>query len=187
VTRPARDRRDGPFSDWLRRHPDLRANVFWLYAMDIDMIFHKYQTRVDRLGDRSVKLMMDVEVKTFGAMPNDMQRETLYFRHQILRSKKLRYSTFIRRNVAFWHFGIFVLVIHNGARPDECSAIDWVQFDAAGNFLPRRITLDELVDLMRFNIRPDTFRRLDLRRHHGLLSYNDPTGLFPVIRTVKTS
>lgn len=186
MTRPARDGRDGPFSDWLRKHPGLDANVYWLYAMDVDMIFHKYQVWNDCVGDRTVKLMMDVEVKTFGAVPDEKQRETLYFRHQILCTKQPRYSTFLKRDVSFWHFGIFVLVMHGGARPDGCDGIDWMQFDTGGILTPRKITVDELVDLLRFDIRPDTFEPVNLRRHHKTqeVMQADWDGLFPVLRPI---
>lgn len=186
VTRPARDGRDGPFSDWLRRHPELEANLHWLYAMDVDMVFHKFKTWVDCEGTRDVKLMMDVEVKTFGRQPDDRQLETLYFRHQILASKKWRYSTLIKKSVRFWHFGVYVLILDGGARPDCCNAIQWRRFEDAGKLTSEEITLDTLKELLRLDVRPDTLQPVDLRRHHKTkeLMEIDWDGLFPVPRKV---
>ena len=196
MTAQARDDRDKPFSDWLRKQPKLDSVLQAVYATDIDMTLYKYKPSVDRVGTRDVKLMMDVEVKTFGAAMGDQQRETLFFRHQLLKNigtraqradcTKQLLSTFLNRRVAVWHFGQYVLRLLDGARPDSCSAIEWNIFSASGRLLPRVISEETLIQVLSFILRPDDMKPLALRRHHKTheLFIVDHSGLFPVDRRI---
>jgi hypothetical protein len=127
MTRPARDGRDRPFSDWLRKQPDLDSIRKHITANDIDFTFLKYRAMVDNMGTRNVKLMMDVEVKTHGAFPTKDQMEVMCFRDHH-RGARLYYSWFLRRHVKLYYFGNFVLRIIGGDRPDNCTAMEWMQF-----------------------------------------------------------
>jgi len=187
MTASARDGRDGPFSDWLRRNPSIDSRDHSIYACDIDMMFYKYRTVVDKVGTRDLKLTMDVEIKTFGAYPNEEQRELLFFKHQ-LNVKKKMYSTMLSRAVKVWHFGQFVLRILDGDRPDNCTSMNWGRFSERGRL--EEVSVDEtmLAGILRFDIAPDTLDKLELstRRHHKTTwtYYTDKSGLFPVERPV---
>ena len=188
MTKIANDGRDKPFSDWLRKHPRLDSIQAGLDVTDVDFIFHKYKSNVDGEGTRDVKLMFDVEVKTYGGKANPSQSETLFFRHQLLnkRGKKL-YSPRVRDKVTVWHFGQFILVIKGGNRPDLCKEIKWGIFGPRGEIKFNVITEPKLVDILGFNIRPDNFDKLTLRRHHKTREYGYEVRegyLFPMAKSM---
>ena len=188
LTAKSRDGRDGPFSDWLRSHPDLESNKHSLDTPDIDHIFHKFRSWVDGVGDRRVKLIMDVEIKTYGKHPNFNQMETLYFHHQLLNQKRKLYSNHLKREITVWSFGHFVLVIYGGARPDQCDFMEWGNFDNLGILKFTKLSELELVSVLRFDVRPDTFAKLTLRRHHktSIFGYEDHSSdlLFPIAKHI---
>lgn len=186
MTRIANDDRDKPFSDWLRKNPDLDSIRRGIDVTDIDFVFHKYKSQVDGQGTRDVKLMMDVEVKTWGKKLSDGQAETLFFRHQLLNSKGTLQSS-IRGKTTVWHFGQFVVILHGGDRPDVCSSIEWGIFDTAGKIILSEISESKLVEILGFYIRPDNFEKLTLRRHHktqefGYVETKDM--LFPIAKHI---
>jgi hypothetical protein len=167
MTRRARDGRDKPFCDWLRNHDLLDAAHAGLHATDVDMSMMKYRTTIDAVGTRQVKLMADVEVKTWGRWPDEDQHEHLYFRHQQLQSRCRRRSTKLRKWVGVWHFGVSMLSITGGERPDDCEGIQWGRFEpVTGAVLKRSITEDQLVSLLRFDLDHDTVAPFEIRRHH---------------------
>ena len=183
----ARDGRDGPFSDWLRSHQDLDSRRHSLYAADIDMMFYKFRPIIDKCGDRSVKLTMNVEIKTHGRMPNKEQLELLFFAHQT-RCKRTMFSTYLQTQVKVWFFGQFILRIDGGDRPDQCAGLAWITFDDFGNTQETVLSEEKLVKVLRFDLAPDNLQPIDLRlrRHHKTtkLFYVDTAGLFPVERMV---
>lgn len=182
MTVVARDGRDKPFSDWLRSQPGLESRLYSLDILDIDFSFHHFITRVDKNGTREVKLMLDLEVKTFGKNPNANQIETLYFRHQRLQGMNKLYSTCMKKKVSVWHFGQFILRMDGGDRPDKCSSINWVKFGKQGMLTLQEINEPFLIEILQFKRRPDTFKKLDLRRHHktSIITVVDHGGLFPL-------
>ena len=186
MTRIANDNRDQPFSDWLRRHPKLDSVKRGIDVTDVDFVFHKYKSQVDGIGTRKVKLMLDVEVKTWGAKPRPGQAETLFFRHQLLNSRGMLHSI-ISGKTTVWHFGQFVTMLNGGSRPDMCKSIEWGVFNPSGLLAFKHISEDELVRVLGFHIRPDNFEKLTLRRHHktqefGYIETQDM--MFPIAKHI---
>jgi len=196
MTRPAIDGRDGPFSDWLRKQPSLDSVRKAITANDIDMTFLKYRTVVDDIGTRKVKLMMDLEIKTNGAAPTKDQLEVMCFRDHH-KGANWYWSTYMKEQVRLYYFGHFALTIRGGERPDVCSEMEWMQFCSqkmkrrnwrkySGEIKTTPVSIDRLVQLLAFEIAPDTFEPIDLRlrRHHKTqhLYVVDKSGLFPVDR-----
>jgi len=166
MTKIDKDGRDKPFSDWLRNQPDLDSIERGIDLTDIDFVFHKYKSQVNGIGTRKVKLMLDIEVKSFGAKPEPAQAETLFFRHQLLNRKKMLYSSMSGKIITVWHFGQFITVLNDGKRPDKCKSIEWGIFDPRGKINFKVISERKLIKILGFYIRPDNFERLSLRRHH---------------------
>jgi len=48
--------------------------------------------------------------------------------------------------------------------PDDC--VTWVGFTPNGGLRGQTITVRQLIQILRFDLRPDTLERLSLRRHH---------------------
>ncbi|MEE9610394.1 MAG: hypothetical protein V3W19_04040 [Desulfatiglandales bacterium] len=161
-------RRDGggePFGEWLRGNKALDSFKCNLYATDIDFQFCKYKTHIDGVGTRSVKLLLEVEVKTFGAKPNPEQLEVLFFRHDSLNSKQKRLSTRLKKPVSVWNFGCSILVMESD-RPDTSSYILYGRFMQDGSVDYMVINHNTLTHILAFDIRPDTLTSFSLRRHH---------------------
>ena len=165
----ARQWRDGetPFGAWLRGHPGLESHTVSLAVTDADWIFHKYCIHRDSLGRRDVQLMMFLEVKCCGAEPSASQEDTLYMLHQCMHElgKQVR-NLGNRQQVTLWHFGVFVLSLP-GEGPDDHAACRWGAFGPSGRLQWRTGPVNVLAKLLAFDMRPDTFQPLDLRRHHA--------------------
>lgn len=168
MTTQRRHGEDTPFCAWLRANPDLDSIRHSLTVNDNDLIIHKYRTKVDGLGTRGVQLQMWLELKTFGAMPNDNQRQTLFDHHQLLaRKQRLLDARNPGQRRSVWHFGAFVLSL-SGTTPDNSNRILWCRFDAAGALDANEVTVDQLIRILRFDVAPDWFDPIEgrLRRHH---------------------
>lgn len=120
-----------------------------------------------------VQCVMQLELKTHGSELTEAQRDTLYIANQIMRNrrqtptKNLRhqagtaplkaYSTMSGHNVHVRNFGVQLLRL-SGTSPDDSEHIWWGK--------GREIEIETLIQLLRFDLDPDTLRPLDLRRHH---------------------
>lgn len=160
ATRDARDGRDGPFSAWCRRHPDLDATRCGLAVSDIDCTFYKFRPRVSGSDDRGIKLMFDLEIKTWGAIPPPEQLEILFMRDQATLGKRVLFSNYMRKSVEVWYFGQFVLRIFGGDRPDDCQSMNWGVFDDVGKLQETEITELELTHLLGFLWNPRRLGKL---------------------------
>lgn len=186
MTRLAKDKRDGPISEWIRAQKQLDSIEYKMDVTDIDFTFHKYLTQVDGCGTRHVKLIQDVEWKSWGKKLSVNQLETLYFRHQLLNKKSRLISNRLRKRVYVWYFGQFVCLLYGGNAPDACQYIEWCGFDGFGVLRSKEISAALLVDILGFKIRPDNLTKMSLRRHHktSLIGYEDHSKdlLFPVAK-----
>ena len=187
MTAESRDGRDKPFCDWLRLNRGLDSYTISLYSCDIDQIFCKYKTSLDGQGTRDIKCMMEIEIKTFGAKPDNQQAEVLYFKHQLMNRKGWFYSNLLNKKITLWHFGQYVLQILDGARPDDCSGLNWGKFEKNGELRFYPIKERHLIRLLKFNVNPNTFEPISFRRHHKVqkIEYLETRGLlFPQWRTI---
>ena len=193
MTRPlAKSEIFNAFSYWVNLEPCLDSHHYKLDVSDADYIFHKYATLVDRLGSREIRMALMLETKTRGAKIKDHQRETLEFHDQLLRTRTILdkrtdegyflkghrpnartvFSSKHRRRVQIFHFGVFLLTM-DAMYPPECKWMTW----HGHNFEPgleRKISVDELRGVLSFQIDPDTFRPIEIRRRKkGKTSYLD--------------
>ena len=132
---------------------------------DWDMILHQYKTPVDRQGTRDVHCMMCVECKTRLAGVSPTQSETLWLHHQSIRQKYQALTIGRTRKIAVWHFGVSVLRC-DGEDPAYAQRFDWGRFTPSGDIVYRAVTLDTVIELLQFNLDPDTLARTSFRRHH---------------------
>ena len=161
---------ENPFSQWVRRHPDLDSSNGYS-AADPDVIWHKFRSE----RGRDFQLLMTIEVKTFGAQPSPAQRDTLSQWSQCARNRRSTPTKPARANprqsgtgphktrslvtgkmVALRNFGVHLLVFSRND-PDDS---EWIEWDN------QRITKAQLVQLLKFDVDPDTLRPMDWRSHH---------------------
>ena len=158
MTRPRAIGEDTPFGRWVRQQKELDSLSCGLSLTDVDMIFQKYRSYVDGIGDRTVKLMMQVEVKTFEGKPNRSQTSNLFLTHQLLRRMCKLYDTFDGKSKELkdiWHFGYFVLSLEKD-EPSDDTKMWWGIFNDRGELQYRRCTTtNSLRRLLCFELRPD--------------------------------
>lgn len=155
------------FSRWVRSQKELDSRRDGIVIYDLDMIVHRYKYDHDRL----YQCIMLVELKRHGAELTDSQRDTLAVFGQFLRndrrtstkgrraqvgSRPTKVISVIRnRRVTCRAFGVHILTFQR-TNPDN----GWVQWDK------RRITKDQLIKLLKFELHPETLLPMDARKHH---------------------
>lgn len=163
-----------PLDAWIRGHPELDSDDGHTIT-DGDKIVHRFKVRRGRKHDRDVQYMMDIEVKTFARKPSETQRDTLAIHSQIVRtvrpaereSGRFRighrpnfslfkvWSPMQKRRVHVIHYGHHLLTLSHST-PDDS---EWMTWDN------KRITAEQLVDLLRFDLSPDTLKLNEHRQH----------------------
>lgn len=154
-------------SQWCRNHPLLDSQNGFTF-MDKDLICHRWKTT----HGREFQCLMFVEFKSRGAQLNDTQRDTMHMTNQMFRTdcttptKKAKphthqtprsvFSAMCERRVKVKAFG-FHLVRMDGRTPDTSTEIFWDK---------QKITVEQLISLLRFDLNPDTLRPMDWRIHH---------------------
>ena len=156
------------FGRWIRNHPRLDSGDGFAFV-DQDYWCHQFKTHSQ---GRDFQLIMGIEIKTRQGSLSASQRDTLYIVNQLMRNrretptKKLKFqsgsaslkvhSIVANRSVNVKCFGIHLLQF-SGMGPSDS---DWMKWDGD------MINEDQLVQLLRFDLDPDTLNPVDLRSHH---------------------
>jgi hypothetical protein len=182
-----------PVKAWIRAHRDLDSRRACLCIGDSDLWVQKYGTRRGTNGvDREVMYIMLVEVKTHGRVLDDSQRELLGFVSELLRTKPFReqringrFAAGHRQNVRLirsyssgkriplYCYGVHVLQL-SGSTPEDSKEITWDR---------RSITKEQLVGILRYDLDPDSLRKIEHHRPHK--RKKDMEGLFDLAGLVK--
>jgi hypothetical protein len=151
---------------------------------DVDLVVLQYGVRRDRLGiDRSVKRQMAIEVKTQGSSPDEQQLENLSILdartrtvYPVERDRRGRFGLEHSANIrlgrgsrAVLNYGVHVLRM-SGDRPDTSDELTWSSVSDGRLMGERAITLDQLVQVLRFDLHPDTLKPLEPRQHKAASS-----------------
>ena len=175
------DDEEKPWKAWLRGNRSLDSIQEGLTVTDSDMWVHKYGHRKTRyIGlDRDVQYLMLVEVKANGEGLPGSQRDTLIIVNDLLRTviwQKHRdaagrladghpqnartvWSWWNKRKVQVHCYGVHVLWF-DGPTPVDSDVIKWDS---------RRITVEQLEQLFRYELHPDSLRELEHRHHKKLI------------------
>ena len=167
---------EDPFNAWVRAHPDLDSRKHHIVIFDTDAWVHRYGFTRKGITYREVQCMMLVERKSHGRDIDRWQRDSLLMADQLLRTEKFRtqringrfapghaqntvtlklYSHLLRREVQVKSYGSHLLRI-SGGTPDDSKWIEWDR---------KKITVEQMVQVLRFDLHPDTLELNDWRRH----------------------
>jgi len=156
---------DTPFSGWVRSCNKLDSVQFSITLNDVDCLVyggewlvHKYKYG-HTFPTRGLSCMMKIEVKTNGAEPSQIQQESVFLDHQSI--DKGRFIERLKPNgsmTKLWHFGWFVLRF-SGWCPRDSKFIHWGRFNDLGEIYYKRITKKKLIEILRFDRRPDTLEK----------------------------
>lgn len=173
MTRQYRDNatQESPFKAWIRNEPGLDSVRHGLAVMDCDQLVHRYMS----YGVREFQCVMWIEVKAFNARPTQSQRDTLFLLDQIFRNRRATptspisrrqaydlqlpskvWSLIAKREISLRAYGAHLLTM-NADRPDTSEELKWDK---------TRIDYEMLLQLLRFELDPDTLAPHDLRSHH---------------------
>jgi hypothetical protein len=157
---------DIPLMAWCRekgKTGELPANSedCGVVQTDVDSFWHRYKTCVDAISSRELQVFMEIEWKTRGGNLTASQEDTYRKKH----------ATVIPRLKFFGqdlvHFGVSVVRL-SGTRPDDSEWIKWGRFirGKQSGMVWKDITVEQLLQLMRFDVHPDKFNKRPFRRHH---------------------
>jgi hypothetical protein len=165
---------------WVRNRPELDSSA-GIVRFDLDILLHRYMTPApDGKGCRDIQCMMFVEVKTFNAVMLPAQQDTLSLLSQVLRNRKTNMyhdkrglhadnhtpltkvkSRKTGRTTVLKLFGGHVLTL-SGDSPENSDTMTWD--------IKHRISLTDLIKLLRFEIDPDHMGLTDWRRRSFAIS-----------------
>jgi len=143
---------------------------------DCDILLHRYFMPGDKKGIRDLQCLMFIEAKTQGASLTPAQQDTLSMFNQALRNRRpniyrkkrgrhlkdhcppaLAYSHLLKDDVRLWMYGGHLLRMNNDA-PDTST---WIEWDY------QKIDVPTLLQLMKFEIDPDSLQPIDWRRRYS--------------------
>lgn len=175
-----------PWKAWLRSHPGLDSIRECLVIGDPDLWILKYGTRLHPSGvDRAVQYLMFAEVKSHGVDLEDWQRDQLGIVNDLLRTNPWKEQRANGRLIAGHPQNVRIVksliagkkipVYCYGAHLLRFSGIDpasseWIEWDR------KRIDLDQLISLLRYDIHPDSLRPMEHRMHKT--RYQPPAMIF---------
>jgi hypothetical protein len=162
----------------MRNHPDLDSGPSaGIVRFDIDILIHRYLMLNDKRGSREIQCLMFVEVKTYNAKPTTTQQDTLSLFSQVLRNRKtnmhrkrrgmhaedhiaptIAISRIRNKRVRLRMFGGHLLQLSND--DPTTSELRWD--------LKHKISIEQLVKLLRFELDPDNpTMPIDWRRRYS--------------------
>ena len=162
------------FGRWIRNNAKLDS-ARGICVLDSDYWIHKFKTYdpINGRSSREIQCIMLVEIKTNGCSLTDAQRDTLHIVNQIMRNRSetptkkmihqagvsvVKVRSLMRdAPVTAWCYGAHLLRF-SGLGPDDSEEITWDN--------KYRITIDQLTDLLNFDLHPDTMMPMDFRIHH---------------------
>jgi hypothetical protein len=149
---------ESAFQRWQRENPKLDSREGHVVS-DFDFTIHRYRTPM--LG-RSLQCVMFLEVKTRMAKVDGSQAKTLNIMRQIVQNqgklgKPMQLSDGhggpIRQVRCFGGFELRL----SSTSPEDSEWMEWNR---------KRITVEQLEKLLRFDIDPITFKKMDWRDNH---------------------
>lgn len=157
------------FGQWMRSHPQLESHQ-GICRFDCDILLHRYSFKD---SGKRVQCLMFIEVKTWNATATIQQQDTLSLFSQALRNRTKNmhqdkigrhlenqktlprgYSHLNKKWIDLRMFGAHLLRLEKDSPADG-----WIEWDN------KRISVDQLVSLLRFELDPDHLRPMDLRDH----------------------
>ena len=186
-----------PVKTWIRTNAELDSKQHRLCVGDSDLWVQRYGTRKNANRgrvDRDVMYLMLVEIKTHGATLNDPQRDELGIVNDLLRTNEWRahrnpgdgrfsvghrqnsrivYSFLAGRQIRIICYGVHTLLL-SGSTPEDSELICW---DTTW------IGVEELHQILRFDVSPDTLHPLEHRNHKRVIG-EQPT-LFGVAEILR--
>lgn len=164
------------YERWMRNEPRLDSLSVGIVRFDCDVLLHRYKIVVDKKSTRDLQCLMFVEVKTHGADLNQSQRDTLSMLSQVLRNRRRNRhsdrhglhaddhlalasvkSWLLQQSVRLRMFGGHLLQLSD----DDPITSEWIAWDR------KLITPDQLIQLLRFELDPDTLCPIDWRRRYS--------------------
>lgn len=162
------------FGRWIRNNTELESSAGFC-VVDQDYWIHAYKVH----ENREFQCLMCVEIKTHGGTMTQAQRDTLHVVNQLLRNRQQTptkkdalaggsairtvHSAMLNRKISLRSFGAYVLTF-SGLGPEDSKWMTWGGGDGRSRRKP--ITQEQLTQLLRFDLDPDTLRPLDLSNHH---------------------
>lgn len=155
---------DIEFCAWMRRQGKRMPSyspTSGFVATDVDLHLHRYMHERDGMGTRHIQSLMMLEVKSRCGDVGQSQRDTL---------AKVHHCCFCRTPVnhngqLVRHFGVSFLFL-SGTTPDNSEVMQWGRFDQRYVVCRNHVSLEQLYQLMNFEIHPDNFTPQIFRRHH---------------------
>ena len=143
---------------------------------------HRYKTLVDGVGTHELQLMMQLEVETRNGHLGNSQRDTLYKQH-FCSHREVQFPGQLVRN-----FGVAVLSM-DGTTPDDSTLLLWERFNHRGRLIWREVEQAKLIELLRFDVDPDSLRPIGFSRNASngsfLMSELDDRGQLMPVPTFK--
>lgn len=162
-----------PIDAWIRNHSQLQSDD-GIVISDSDKWVHRYAVRTKGQLNRDVQYIMLVEIKTFARKESASQSDTLGIVNQLIRTVAwkfqrdsgrfttghphnvhLVFSSYSGRNVQTISYGKHTLCL-SASTPEDSQ---WMTWDG------KRISVDQLVLLLRFDLHPDSMKQNEHRRH----------------------
>ena len=158
---------DTDFMAWLRsQEKDLPSSSSdcGFVATDNDAHVHRYKTAVDKMGTREIQCLMFLEVKTRGGDVPQSQLDTFVKLHHFIGRRRSKFN-----KQALLHYGVSFIFL-SGTDPENSEVITWGRFERRKGreyeIVRTKITKEQLLQLLRFDLDPDTLSPQPFRRHH---------------------